>query len=117
MNTLKNNVQLIGNLGNAPEIVNLESNKKIAKFSLAVNESYKKADGSKVENTNWFNIVSWGKSAELVEKLLNKGSEVAITGKLSSRSYEDKDGQKRYVTEIVLNEFLLMGNRNSNDGK
>lgn len=109
MNSLKNKVQLIGNLGNDPEIVDLETGKKLAKFSLAVNESYKNSDGEKVESTNWFNIVAWGKSAEIVEKILVKGSEVVIDGKLSSRSYEDKDGQKKYVTEIVLNEFLLLG--------
>jgi single-strand DNA-binding protein len=111
MNSLKNKVQLIGNLGNDPEIVDLETGKKLAKFSLAVNESYKNNDGEKVESTNWFNIVAWGKSADIVEKLLVKGSEVVIDGKLSSRSYEDKDGHKKYVTEIVLNEFLLLGSR------
>ena len=112
MNSLKNRVQLIGNLGNAPEIVNLESGKKIAKFSLAVNESYKDGEGKKVENTNWFNIVAWGKTAEIVEKLLVKGSEVAVEGKLSSRSYETEAGEKRYVTEITINEFLLLSGGN-----
>lgn len=112
MNSLKNRVQLIGNLGNAPEIVNLESGKKIAKFSLAVNESYKDGEGKKVENTNWFNIVAWGKTAEIVEKLLVKGSEVAVEGKLSSRSYETEAGERRYVTEITINEFLLLSGGN-----
>lgn len=112
MNSLKNRVQLIGNLGNTPEIVNLESGKKIAKFSLAVNESYKDGEGKKVENTNWFNIVAWGKTAELVEKLLVKGSEVAVDGKLSSRSYETEAGEKRYVTEITISEFLLLSGGN-----
>lgn len=111
MNSLKNRVQLIGNLGNAPEIVALESGKKLAKFSIAVNEPYKNAEGEKVDNTNWFNVVAWGKSAELVEQLLKKGSEVAVDGKLSSRSYETEAGEKRYVTEITLNEFLLLGSR------
>lgn len=117
MNSLKNSVQLIGNLGNAPEIVTLESSKKLAKFSLAVNESYKNANGEKVDNTNWFNVVAWGKSAELIEQLLNKGSQVAINGKLSSRSYEDKEGQKKYVTEIILNEFLLLDSRVDKSGE
>lgn len=109
MSTLKNSVQLVGNLGNNPEMTTLESGKKLAKFSIAVNESYKNQEGEKVTNTNWFSIQAWGKSAELVEKLLIKGSEVAINGKLSTRSYQDKDGNQRFVTDIVLNEFLLLG--------
>lgn len=113
MNSLKNTVQLIGNLGNAPEIVNLDSGKKLAKFSIAVNEPYKNQEGEKVENTSWFNVVAWGKTAELVEKLCVKGSEVAIEGKLSSRTYETESGEKKYVTEIILNQFLLLGSRNS----
>lgn len=113
MNSLKNKVQLIGNLGNAPEIVALESGKKLAKFSIAVNEPYKNDKGEKVENTNWFNVVAWGKTAELVEKLLVKGSEVAVDGKLGSRTYETEAGEKRYVTEVTVNEFLLLGSRSN----
>lgn len=113
MNNLKNKVQLIGNLGNEPEVKNLENNRKVANFSIAVNEPYKNAQGEKVENTNWFNVTAWGKTAELVEKLLVKGSEVAIEGKLSTRTYEDKDGVKRYVTDITLNEFLLLGKKHT----
>ena len=106
--SVKNNVQLIGFLGNNPEIKNLESGKKVAKLNIAINESFKNDIGEKVENTNWFNLTAWGKTAELVEKLLIKGSEVAINGKLSTSSYEDKDGNKRYITEIIINEFLLL---------
>ncbi|MDG5490536.1 single-stranded DNA-binding protein [Psychroserpens sp. SPM9] len=109
MNTLRNKVQLIGNLGNDPEIINLESGKMLAKFSIATNESYKNAEGEKITDTQWHNVVAWGKTAEIIEKYVTKGKEVAIEGKLTSRSYDDKDGQKRYVTEIVCNELLMLG--------
>ena len=110
MSTLRNKVQLIGNLGNSPEIITLESGKKLAKFSLATNENYKNAKGEKVTDTQWHNIVAWNKTAEIIEKYLEKGNEVAIEGKLTSRSYETKEGDKRYVTEIVCNELLMLGN-------
>jgi len=109
MNTLRNKVQLIGNLGNDPEIVNLESGKTLAKFSIATNESYKNAQGEKVTDTQWHNIVAWGKTAQIVEKYVGKGKEVAIEGKLTTRSWEDKDGIKRYTTEVVCSELLMLG--------
>jgi single-strand DNA-binding protein len=111
MNTLRNKVQLIGNLGNDPEIINLESGKTLAKFSIATNESYKNASGEKVTDTQWHNVVAWGKTAEIIEKYVTKGKEVAIEGKLTSRSYETKEGEKRYVTEVVCNELLMLGNK------
>ena len=111
MNTLRNKVQLIGNLGNAPEIINLDSGKKLAKFSIATNDSYKNAQGEKITDTQWHNLVAWNKTAEIVEKYLEKGKEVAIEGKLTSRSYDDKDGTKRYITEVVVNELLLLGSK------
>ena len=109
MNTLRNKVQLIGNLGNDPEIINLESGKMLAKFSIATNENYKNADGEKITDTQWHNVVVWGKTASIVEKYLTKGKEVAVEGKLTNRSYETKEGEKRYVTEIVCNELLMLG--------
>ena len=109
MNTLRNKVQLIGNLGNEPEIINLESGKTLAKFSIATNESYKNAKGEKVTDTQWHNVVAWGKTAEIIEKYITKGKEVAVEGKLTSRSYETKEGEKRYVTEVVCNELLMLG--------
>ncbi len=112
MNNLKNKVQLIGNLGMNPEIKTLDSGKKLAKFSIATNESYKNAKGEKIEDTQWHNLVAWGKTAEIIEKYLQKGNEVALEGKLSNRSYDDKDGNKRYVTEIVVNELLMLGGKN-----
>tara|TARA_R110000868_G_scaffold132180_1_gene342738 strand:+ start:2339 stop:2671 length:333 start_codon:yes stop_codon:yes gene_type:complete len=109
MNALRNKVQLIGNLGNDPEIINLDGGSKLAKFSIATNETYKNAKGEKVTDTQWHNVVAWGKTAEIVENYLNKGKEVAIEGKLTTRSYETKEGEKRYITEIRCNELLLLG--------
>ena len=111
MNTLRNKVQLIGNLGNNPEIIELESGKKLAKFSIATNETYKNAQGEKITDTQWHNVVAWNKTAEIAEKYLEKGKEIAIEGKLTSRSYDDKDGNKRYITEVVVNELLMLGNK------
>ena len=111
MNTLKNKVQLIGNLGNDPEIINLESGNTIAKFSLATNESYKDTNGERVTDTQWHNLVAFGKVAEIIEKYLTKGKEVAVEGKLTTRTWEDKDGMKRYTTEVVCNELLMLGGR------
>ncbi len=111
MNTLRNKVQLIGNLGNDPEIITLESGKKLVKFSLATNDSYKNAKGEKVEDTQWHNIVAWNKTGEIIENYVTKGNEIAIEGKLTSRSYEDTNGVKRYITEVVCNEVLLLGNK------
>ncbi|WP_033959363.1 single-stranded DNA-binding protein [Psychroserpens jangbogonensis] len=109
MNTLRNKVQLIGNLGNDPEIITLESGKILAKFSIATNESYKNAQGEKVTDTQWHNVVAWGKTAEIVEKFITKGKEIAIEGKLTTRTWDDKEGNKRYTTEVVCNELLMLG--------
>ena len=114
MSTLKNKVQLIGNVGNEPEITNLESGKKVAKFSMATNEFYKNPEGEKQQDTQWHNIIAWGKIAEIVEKYVGKGKEVALEGKLTSRSYETKEGEKRYVTEVVVDEILLLGIKGEN---
>lgn len=108
MSTLKNKVQLIGNLGNDPEIVTLESGRKLAKFSMATNDTYRNNKGEKITETQWHNIVAWGKTAEIIESYLTKGKEVAVEGKLNTRSYEDKQGVKRYITEIVCQELLMM---------
>lgn len=109
MNALRNKVQLIGNLGNDPEINNFESGKKIAKMTIATNETYKNDKGEKVTDTQWHHVVAWGKTAELIEKYLSKGNEVAIEGKLTHRSYEDKNGEKKYITEVVASELLMLG--------
>lgn len=113
MNALKNKVQLIGNLGNTPEVKNTENGKKLAKFSLATNETYYNAKGEKVTETQWHNLIAWGKVAELAEKYLTKGSEVAIEGKLMNNNYTDKDGNKRHSTEVQVHELLLLGSKAS----
>ena len=109
MNALRNKVQLIGNLGQDPEIVNLDNGRKLAKFALATNETYRNKNGEKVTDTQWHNIVAWGKIADIVENYLNKGKQVAIEGKLTHRSYETKEGEKRYITEVRCNELLMLG--------
>ncbi|MCU0375191.1 MAG: single-stranded DNA-binding protein [Chitinophagaceae bacterium] len=108
MNALKNRVQLIGNLGQAPVVKLLDNGKKVARMSIAINESYKNGKGENMNDTYWHTIVAWGKTAEIAEKFLVKGSEVAIEGKLVSRVYTTNDGQKRYITEVVANELLLL---------
>ena len=107
MNTLRNKVQLIGNLGNDPEMITLESGKKLAKFSLATNEYYNDADGKKQTKTQWHNLVAWNKTAEIIENYVSKGKEIAIEGKLTNRSWDDKEGNKRYTTEVVVSEVVL----------
>jgi single-strand DNA-binding protein len=111
MNALKNKVQLIGNLGNAPEVRNTESGKKLVKFSLATDETYNNSKGEKVKETQWHNVIAWGKLAEIAEKYLHKGSEIAVEGRLITRNYNDKEGNKKYITEIQINELLMLGGK------
>jgi single-strand DNA-binding protein len=111
MNTIKNKVQLIGNLGNDPEIFTFDNGSKKATLSIATNDSYKNKEGKKVEEVQWHNVVFFGKTVDIVEKFLMKGSEIAIEGKLTTRSYEAKDGEKRYVTEVVASELLMLGKK------
>jgi single-strand DNA-binding protein len=114
MYALKNKVQLIGNLGGKPEVKNTENGKKLATFSLATSESYRNASGDKVTETQWHRVVAWGKVAEIAEKYLDKGKEVAIEGKLINRSYTDKEGNKKYITEVQVIELLMLGAKTSN---
>jgi single-strand DNA-binding protein len=111
MNNLRNSVRLIGNLGMNPEVKEIGKDKKLAKFSLATKEVYKNEDGEKVNETQWHNLIAWGSQAKIAEKYLKKGNEIAIEGKLTSRSYSDKDGVKRFVTEIIVNEILMIGSK------
>jgi single-strand DNA-binding protein len=111
MNTMKNKVSLIGHLGNDPEIRLLEGDKKMGRVSIAVNENYKNAQGERIANTTWFTLVVWGALVDVFEKYTSKGSQVAVDGKLVNRNYEDKDGIKRYVTEIHVSDVLLLGNK------
>lgn len=113
MYALRNKVQLIGNLGGKPEVRSIDGGRKLARFSIATNESYRNAKGEKVTETSWHNLVAWGKVAEIAEKYLDKGSEVVVEGKLINRSYNDKDGVKKYITEIQINEMLMLGQKSS----
>ena len=111
MNNLRNSVRLIGHIGMNPEVKDLESGKKMAKFTLATNEVYKNQQGEKITDTSWHNLVVWGKTAEVVQKFLEKGMEVAIEGRITTRSYNSKAGEKHYFTEIVVNELLMLGKK------
>ena len=108
MNNLKNRVQLIGYLGMDPEVKELENGRTVSRFSVATSESYRNGNGVRVTDTHWHRIVAWGNVAELTRRLLKKGSEVAFEGKLAQNVYEDKDGIRRYTTDIVISEFLLI---------
>ena len=108
MSTLKNQVQLIGHVGQEPEIKTFEGDKKLANLSIATNEVYKNDKGEKVEETQWHRITAWGKTAELIEKYVTKGKEIAVQGKLTHRSYDDKNGEKKYVTEVIVSELHLL---------
>jgi single-strand DNA-binding protein len=111
MYALKNKVQLIGNLGADPEVKTLDSGTKMARFNMATNEAYRNAKGEKITDTQWHQVVAWGKVAELAEKYLFKGTEVAIEGKLVNRVYSTKEGEKKYITEVQLNEMLLLSDK------
>ena len=111
MKSLRNTVQLIGNLGANPEVKTLENGNTLARISMATTERYKNQKGEKVQETTWHNLVAWGKAAEIAEKYLKKGSEVAVEGKLSNRSYETEKGEKKYISEVVVNQFLMMGGK------
>lgn len=109
MNALKNSVTLIGHLGRDSETKKLESGRHFTRFTMATSEVYRNAEGEKVKETQWHNIVLWGKKAETMAGMLKKGKEVVVRGKLTYRSYKDKDGVERSAPEIVANELMLMG--------
>lgn len=111
MKNLRNSIQLIGRLGKDPEMRSLASGSSLATFSLATTDSYKNAAGERVEETQWHNLVAWGKTADIASQFLKKGNEVAIEGKLIHRSYENAKGEKKYVTEINVNEILMLKNK------
>lgn len=108
MTTLRNSVKLIGRPGNDPEVKSTANNRKMARFRMATNDYYNNAKGEKVTETQWHSLIAWGKTAELVEKLVKKGKEIAIEGKLTSRVWEDKDGNKRQIVEVVVNEVQVL---------
>ena len=109
MYALKNKVQLIGHIGNAPDVRTFEGGKKWSRLSIATSETYRNANGEKITDTQWHNLVAYGKVAELIEKYVVKGAEIAVEGKLVNRSYVDKEGAKKQVTEVQVSELLLLG--------
>ena len=110
MKTMNNTVRLIGNLGFDPEVREIAKGRKVARFSVATNESYTNSAGERVTDTQWHTVVAWGRIADQVERMLSKGSPVMVEGRLVHRSYTGKEGVKRYVTEIVLNDFKVIAN-------
>ena len=113
MNAIVNKVQLIGRLGSNPEMKTFDNGKTMARLSIATDNSYRDSNGKKVEDTQWHNLVCWNKTAELAERLLTKGKEIAIEGKLVNRSYEDGEGNRRYITEVRVDQFLLFGKKDA----
>ena len=111
MKNLKNRVQLIGNIGKDPQVKSFESGKTMASFSLATTDNYLDQNGKRVSDTQWHQVVAWGKTANFVENYLEKGNRVAVDGKLVHRSYNDKDGVTKYITEVVVNEILMLTNK------
>lgn len=112
MYSIRNSIQLIGHLGKDVEFKKFNSGKTKSSFSLATNDYYKNSEGEKVEETQWHNVVAWGKTSELMQTMLKKGSEVLIKGKLVNRSYEDNEGNKKYISEVVASDFVLFGKKN-----
>lgn len=115
MSNLRNSVRLMGHLGKSPELRTTPNGKKVATFSLATNDSYVDAEGKRISETMWHNLVAWGRQAEFSEKYLDKGKEVCVEGKISNRQYVDKQGQKKYVTEIVISDILMVGPKEKKD--
>ena len=111
MNNLKNSITLIGNLGKDPENKVFENGKCLTKVTIATNEYYKTQDGEKIQQTQWHNCIAWGKTAELMDQLLSKGKHVAIRGKLTYRSYQDKEGIKRTSPEVLVEEFVALSEK------
>ncbi len=112
-----NKVILVGNLGKDPELRSFDGGNMVANFSLATSESYRDKNGNRVDHTEWHNVAMWGKLADIAGKLLKKGSKIYLEGKIKNRSWEDKEGNKRYITEIVADNFTLLDRKSDgNDG-
>ena len=113
MKSLRNSVRLMGHLGQDPEVREIANGKKLAKFSLATNDYYKNSDGDQVTETQWHNIVAWGKTAEIVEKYLHKGSQIAVEGKIEYRTWEDDEGIRHHATDIIVHDLILLDRKNN----
>ena len=110
MSSLSNRVTLIGNLGQDPETKTIETGKKVAHFTLATKDGYKNSEGQRITETTWHNIVAWNGLADIADRFLKKGREVAVEGRIVYRNYEDKTGATKYITEIVLSDLVLLRN-------
>ena len=111
-----NKAILVGHLGKDPELRYTQSGKAVASFTLATNERWTTQDGQKQESTTWHNIVAWGKQAEVIKEYLSKGRQIYIEGRIANRSYDDKEGNKRYVSEVVVQNFQFLGSRGDSGG-
>ena len=111
MNALRNKVQLIGRLGKDAETITFDDGKVKARFPVATNETFRNSEGEKVERTQWHDVVAWGGLAEVAGQYLKKGAEVAVEGRLTYRTYEDGEGQTRYITKVVAGEMLMLEKR------
>ena len=112
-----NKVILVGNLGKDPEVRSLDAGRKVANFSLATTETYKNKNGERVEQTEWHNVVYYGPVAKVIEKYLRKGSQIYVEGKIRTRSYDDKEGIKRYITEIIGDTMTMLGTKGSSSSE
>ena len=113
MSTIKNKIQLIGHVGNSPEVQSFENGNRLGRISLATNDFFYNAEGTKVQQNDWHNLIGWGKQADIMEKYVTKGKEIAIEGKLTSRPYENKSGEKKFFTGVIVHEILLLGEKDS----
>jgi single-strand DNA-binding protein len=113
MKSLRNSVQLIGNLGMDPEVKQVSNGNKMARFSIATSETYKNQKGEKVTDTQWHNLVIWGGLAEVAEKYLKRGNQIAVEGRLETNSYDDKDGNRKFFTQIKVNDLVMLNNKAS----
>ena len=111
MNSLRNRVILIGRLGAKPETKTLANGCLMARFSIAITETYKNEQGQRINETHWHDLVAWGKAADIAARFLEKGKEIAIEGKLLTRQYLDKEGHKQYITEVVVHDMLMIGSK------
>lgn len=111
MNNLSNKVQLIGNLGQDPEIVNLNDGKKLVKFSVATTDRYTNKQGEQITDTQWHRVVAFNNAANIISEYVKKGNKIGLEGKLVTRQWEDKEGKKQYTTEVVCNQVLLLGGK------
>lgn len=117
MNSIRNSVRLIGHLGDVPKVKMLNGGRKIASLSIATNEVYRDSKGEMQSETTWHRLVAWDKQANIAEKFLKKGSEVAVEGKLTNRTWSDSNGSRHFLTEVVVSSLMLLDKKNKENKK